>query len=93
MTLAEAINVYFDPNYLQPVKPTERRIPTPEHRGDLSANTEAQYNALEWTDKRPKPKWAELVPIMALPSPKALMISKTVDARLTALEAKTASLE
>lgn len=36
-------------------------MPAYSYTGDLSANTEAAYNALVWTDPRPKPTWAELV--------------------------------
>ena len=92
MTLAEALNVYFNPDYLKPVPPGELPIMGPEHRGDLSASTREQYDRLEWNDKRPKPKWDALVPIMALPSPKETMAAHTIEARLTALEHKTANL-
>jgi hypothetical protein len=49
MNLAEAIDVL---------------LPRAQHRGMIDDSTEAQYDALEWCDERPKPSWADCLSLM-----------------------------
>jgi hypothetical protein len=45
----------------------EKLLPSAEYGGSTTANDEAAFDALVWTDARDKPTWAEIVAADALP--------------------------
>ncbi len=47
----------------------EALLPAAQYSGSVTANTEAAFNAITWTDNRPKPTWQEVV--AADPGPQA----------------------
>lgn len=38
-------------------------VPAAKYSGSLTANTQAAYDKITWTDSRPKPTWAQLTAV------------------------------
>lgn len=60
----------------------DRLCPGAAYEGSLTAGTREAFEAIRWSDQRPKPKWEE-VEAVVLPAPERLVAKAVVISRLT----------
>ena len=78
MTLANALVALFTD-----------KLGSPQYDGDVSNSTKAQFDAIKWNDSRDKPSWTTVQAKMA----ENLLVVKTVEERLAALETDVTTLK
>jgi hypothetical protein len=74
-------------------------LPGAAYRGLVDDSTEAQFDAVEWCDERPKPTWADCVAMMASDhqptyySPDKIILAVDAMGKASALEQMIAAAE